>query len=106
MQCKTGSLEKFSSILASPLAVLSSLDDFIGSIQHRLRNRQTDLLCCFQIDYQLELRGLLHGQVGGLGSFENPVYEICYAPVNVREVRPVGHEPTSIYIFSVAIHRR
>jgi hypothetical protein len=60
--------EEFSSILASPLGFLPSLDHFSRSIQHRLRNRQTDLLGRFQIDHELKLGRLLDRQIGGLGS--------------------------------------
>ena len=85
---------------------LFSLDHLIRPIQHRLRNRQPDLLGCFQIDHQLKLRRLLHRQIGGLGSLQDSVHVICDAPVAVRLVRPVGHEPTSFYSFSVVVHRR
>jgi hypothetical protein len=74
--------------------------------QHLLRNRQADLLRRLEIDHQLELRRLLHRQIGRLGSLQDFVHVICDAPVAVREVRPVGHEPTGIYSFSVAVHRR
>jgi hypothetical protein len=59
----------FIQLLAAQLGFLPSLDHSIRSIQHRLRNRETDLLRCFQIDHQLELLRLLHGKVGGLGAF-------------------------------------
>jgi hypothetical protein len=60
-------------ILASPLVFLPSLDDFIGSIQHRLRNRQADLLGGFEIDHQLKLRRLLDREIGWLGSLQDLV---------------------------------
>src|SRR5262245_53532101 len=87
-----------SSILASSLGFLPSLDHFIRSIQQRLRNDETDLLRRFQIDHQIKLRGLLDRQIGGLGSLENLVHVDSYAPVAVREVRPIGHEATGICI--------
>ena len=87
-------------IPALSLITLSALHSTIR------RNRQTDLLRGFEIDHQLELRRLLHRQIGRLGSLQDSVHEICDAPVTVREVRPVGHEPTGIYSFSVAVHRR
>ena len=42
------------------------LDHLIRPIQHRLRNRDTDLLGGFEINHQLELSRLLHRQVGRL----------------------------------------
>jgi hypothetical protein len=73
------------------LLALSSLlfYDPICSRQYIRRNRQANLFRRLEIDYQLELRGLLHRQIGGLGTFENPVQVICDAPVAVREVRAV-----------------
>ena len=57
------------SILASPLGFLPSLNHLVRPIQQRLRNRQADLLGCFQIDDELELLRLLHRKIGGLGAF-------------------------------------
>jgi hypothetical protein len=97
---------EISSILASQLGFLPSLDQPIRSGEHLRRNLNADLLCRLEIDHQLELRRLLDGQIGRLGSLQYSVYVICDAPVAVRDVRPGGHEPTGIYIFSVVVHRR
>jgi hypothetical protein len=51
-----------------------SLDHLIGPIKHRLRNRETDLLRGFQIDDELELLRLFHGEVSGLRAFQYLVY--------------------------------
>ena len=51
---------EISSIVAAPRRFLRSFDHFIRSIQQGLRNCHTDLLGGFEIDHQLELRGLLH----------------------------------------------
>jgi len=61
---------------------------------------------CFAVLSQLKLRGLLHWQIARLGSLENFIYVDSDAPIAVREVRPVVHEPTSLYRFSAAVHRR
>jgi hypothetical protein len=42
---------EFSSILAAQLGFLPSLDHFIRPIQHGLRDRQTDLLSCLEVDH-------------------------------------------------------
>ena len=47
---------------------LRLLDHLVRSYQHIRRNRQADLLRCFQVDDELELLRLLHGEVSGLGS--------------------------------------
>jgi hypothetical protein len=51
-------------------AIENSFNDSIRPHQHVGRNRQADLLRGFQIDDELEVYRLLHGQVGGLGAFE------------------------------------
>ena len=57
--------------LAEPPAFrLLSLDHLIRPEQHRLRNRQADLLRRLEINHQLELRWLLYWKVGGLGAFK------------------------------------
>ena len=45
------------------------LDHSVCSRQDGRRNGKPDLLGGFEIDHQLEFRGLLYGQVGRLGSF-------------------------------------
>jgi hypothetical protein len=45
----------------------SLLDDLIGPLQERLRDGESDRLRGLEVDNEVELRGLLDGQVGGLG---------------------------------------
>jgi len=47
-----------------PSVAAWSLDQPSGSCEHLWRNRQTDLLRGFEIDYQLELRRLFDWNVG------------------------------------------
>src|SRR6266508_5947440 len=51
--------------------------DAVGSRQHIRRNCQADLLCGFEINDELKLLRLLHGQVSGLGAFQNLVHVGC-----------------------------
>ena len=53
-----------------------SSDDSVRPPQHLLRNRQADLLRRLEIDHQLELRRLLHRQVGRLGALQDFVHVI------------------------------
>src|SRR4030095_16030233 len=82
-----------------------SLDHLVRSRQHIRWDHKADLLGGFQIDDELELRGLLNRKLSWLGALENFVHVGGYAPVAVREVRPVVHEPSGIYGFSPEIHR-
>ena len=56
------------------IAFSVSLNDFVRSRQHVRWNRETDLLGRFQVDDELELFGLFHREIGGLGAFQNPVH--------------------------------
>jgi hypothetical protein len=49
------------------------LDHLVGSHQNRVRDRQPERLGCPEVDDQLELRGLLDREVGGLGALEDLV---------------------------------
>ena len=69
-------------------ALFLLLDQPIRPRHHFWWNRQTDLLRGFQIDDEFELRWLLHRQVGGFGSLQDSVHEICDAPVAVRVSAP------------------
>src|SRR5262249_57893995 len=83
-----------------------SLNQLGRPSKHLRRNRNADLLRRLEIDHQLELRRLLHRQIGGLGALQDFVYIPGYKPIAVHEVRPVRHESTSIYIFSSTVYRR
>jgi len=81
----------------------ASLNHPVRPRQHIRRYGQADLLSRFQIDHQLELRGSLHRHIGRLGSLQDSVHVGGDASVAVREVRPLVHEPTSIYSCSVVV---
>src|SRR5882724_7809346 len=49
------------------------LNHFIRSAEYRLRNSQPKGLGGLEIDHELELGGLLDGQVSGLGALQNLV---------------------------------
>src|SRR5436190_1712437 len=50
-----------------------SFDDAVGAPQERLREREADGFRRLGVDDELELRGLLDGQIGGLGALEELV---------------------------------
>src|SRR6266446_5959449 len=45
-----------------------------------------------EVDNQLEAHGLLHGQVGGLGAFQDSVYVVGATLEGVSQLRPISHE--------------
>jgi hypothetical protein len=70
----------------------SLLDHFVGAAEHSLRNSNTERLGGREVDDQLVLGRRLHGEVGGLLSFENAIDIGSRAPVPVDGIRPVGGE--------------
>jgi hypothetical protein len=60
---------EFSSILASPLRVVLSLDYPIRPRQHIWRNGQTDLFRRLEIDHQLEFPSLLESHAMSLNAW-------------------------------------
>ena len=85
---------------------ICSLDHLVRPRQHVRRNRQADLLGSFQVDDQLELRGLLYWEIGGLGVFEDFINEGCRAPLVIKEVWPIAHEAPSLDKITRGVHRR
>src|SRR6266481_7387933 len=81
-----------------------SLDHLIRPEQHRLRDRQADLLGGFQIDYKLKLHWLLHRQVCGLCTFEDLVDVYGGAPEIPSLVGCIGHEAAGFYKVTSLVH--
>src|SRR5215510_4154084 len=90
--------------IASCLMPMASLDDLIRSCQHVRWNREADLLGSFQIDDELEFFGLLHGEVGGLGAFQNLVYVVSCLAVQLIVVDPIRHETALFHKLLLKIH--
>jgi hypothetical protein len=62
----------------------------IRALQQRLRDRQAERFGRLKVYDQLELRRLLHGEIGGLGALEDLVDEGGGAPERVRGIRRIG----------------
>ena len=70
-------------------AIENSFYDFVRPYQHVGWNRQADLLRRLQIDDELELHRLLHGEFGWFGAFEDFIHVGRSAPGQVGEVCPI-----------------
>src|SRR5260370_2688785 len=68
------------------------LDYLIRPQQQRRWDRQADSFRGLQVDDQLELGGLLDGQVAGLGTLQDAVNVPCGTPPLISDVRTVRHE--------------
>jgi hypothetical protein len=64
--------------------VAGLLDHLIGHEEQGWGHREAQRLSGLEVENQLVLRGLLHGQVSGLGALENLVHVRCAALPAVR----------------------
>src|SRR6516225_11154644 len=73
-----------------------SFDHLVGSLKERFRDRKAECLRGLEVDDQLELGRLLHGQVSGLGSLEYPV-DIADCPAqDVAVVCCIRHQAAGL----------
>src|SRR3989337_479477 len=83
-----------------------SLNNLVRPQKEGLGDLEADGLGGPHVDDQLELRGLLHGQVRGLGPFQDFVHVGGGAPEVIQEDRRVGHEATGVPILPQSVYRR
>src|SRR5712691_3014086 len=84
----------------------SLLNDLICPQQERLWDAEAERFGRLEIDYEVELAGLLDRQAGRLRALENLVDEGRRAPLQVEGVGAVDHETTSLYVLPLSIDRR
>src|SRR5712692_661185 len=82
------------------------LNDLIRPLQERFRDGQPERLGRLEVDDQVNLRRLLHGDVGRLGALEDLVHDARRAPVQGDEAALIGHEAPSLRERSVSVYRR
>src|SRR5439155_1315085 len=68
---------------------LRSFDDLVGTGQHRLRNRQPERLGRLEVNYELELGGLLDGKIRRLRTSEDSVDVCRHATLERRDTGSV-----------------
>ena len=66
----------------------NSLNQLISLCDEERRHLETKRLGGLEIDHQLELRRLLHGEVGGPGALQNLVHVRGAAPIEIEKVGP------------------
>src|SRR5262245_40769130 len=80
-----------------PIADMSvSLDDQVGSLQERLRNRQAKRLGSLKIDDKFNFRGLLDWKVRWLDALQNFGHEQSTAPKRCGTIDAISHQSASI----------
>src|SRR5882724_7232525 len=73
----------------------------IRPLQQGLRDRQPDGLGGLEVDHELELRRLLHGEIGGLRSPEDLVHKMGCAAIIVREIHAVANRAARLREYPV-----
>src|SRR5262249_3910303 len=70
-----------------------SLDQLVGADKHGAGNDEAEGFRGLEVDDEVELGRLLHGQVGGLGPLEDLLHVAGGAAEELGDAGPVGHEP-------------
>src|SRR5688572_11412219 len=79
----------------SPLRSTPGLtDNPIGALQHRVRNRHTELTSDFQIDYELAPGDYLERSDRWVRASQHLVNDAWHERIAIRERRSVGHQST------------
>src|SRR4030095_5556040 len=81
-----------------------SFDHLVRPQQQRLRGREAKGFRGLEVDDQLELRGLLDGEVCGFDSFEDFIHVGCCTVVHGGNVGAIGDKPARLYIFAQCVH--
>src|SRR5713101_404557 len=74
-------------------------DQLVRLEEQCLRDREFECLRGLEVDHQLELCGLLHREISGLGTLEDFVDIDGSAPNHIDEIRPIRHQSASVDIF-------
>src|SRR5437879_9730897 len=84
----------------------SLLNNLIRPQQQRRRDRQAKRLGRLEIDHQLVLRRLLDWKIGRLGALQDLINVSRRLTGEVRNIRPITHEPPGLYSLPENIHSR
>src|SRR5438552_8814519 len=97
--------ERRSSFLKAVITAKRSLDHFVRLQDQPLRNSPPDRLRGLEIDYALDLRRLLDGQVPGLRALEDLVCVGGCPIIMFRVVMSVSHQCAGLYGYPRPEHR-
>src|SRR6516162_4184807 len=83
-----------------------SLDNLVGTGEDRRRDRQAERLRGLEVDYQLECGWLLHRQVGGLFTLEDPPGVNAELVNGSSDARSIGDQATGRGELALHVDRR
>ena len=69
------------------------LDNLVGGAEHRLRYGQVKRFRGFEVDGEIDFRGLLHRQVGWILAVEDSTSIDADEAIGVGKIRSVAHQP-------------
>ena len=78
----------------------------VGTQEECWRKRHADGVRGLQVHDQLELGGLLDGEIGRLGTAQNLVNEADEMPVTEQISRPIAQQPPFLHGFGPLVYRR
>src|SRR5262245_24034713 len=84
----------------------NALEQLISLCDEQRRHFEPERLGGLEVDHQLELCGLLDGQVGGLGALEDLVHVGSGAPSQISAVHSIGHKAPGIDKLPLIVHGR
>src|SRR5262245_54525563 len=84
----------------------NSLNQLISPCDEERRHFEANRFCGLEIDHQLELRRLLHREVGGLGALQDLVHKHGAAPEEIEKAWPVRHETAGFHTLPDAVYCR
>src|SRR5262249_3272856 len=81
-----------------------SLEHLVRQEQECRGERDPEGLGGLEVEDQLELRGLLHGQINGRSAFEDFVHVRGSTSMESLEARPIEHEATVLHVLTEFRH--
>jgi hypothetical protein len=76
-----------------PPSLVSLFDHLVGAGEQRRRHFEAERFGGFEIDGQVDFRGLLHGKVGWLLTLKNAIDLAGGTPVLIHDIGAVGDQP-------------